>query len=74
MKQLPYGLSELTVAERIELAEDLWDSIVDIPDAVPLTDAQKAELDARLSARGSDPDDVSPWPELRDRLLRRRGS
>jgi putative addiction module component (TIGR02574 family) len=74
MKQLPYGLSELTVAERVELAEDLWDSIVDTPDAVPLTDAQKAELDARLSAHDSDPDNVSPWPEVRDRLLRRRGS
>jgi putative addiction module component (TIGR02574 family) len=74
MKQLPYGLSELSAAERVELAEDLWDSIVDSPDALPLTDAQKVELDARLTAHASEPDQGSPWPEVRERLSRRRGS
>ena len=74
MKQLPYGLSDLSVAERVELAEDLWDSIVDSPDALPLTEAQKAELDARLSAHASEPDQASAWPEVRDRLGRKRGS
>jgi putative addiction module component (TIGR02574 family) len=74
MKQLPYGLSDLTVAERVELAEDLWDSIVDSPDALPLRDAQKAELDARLSAHASEPGQASTWPEVRDRLVRKRGS
>ena len=62
------------VAERVELAEDLWDSIVDSPDALPLTDAQKTELDTRLAAHASEPDKVSPWPEVRERLLRKRGS
>ena len=74
MKQLPYGLSDLTVAERVELAEDLWDSIVESPDALPLTDVQKAELDARLAAHTSEPDSVSRWSEVRERLLRKRDS
>lgn len=74
MKQLPYGLSELSAAERVELAEDLWDSIIDSPDALPLTDAQKAELDSRLEAHASESDQGSPWSEVRGRLSKRRGS
>jgi putative addiction module component (TIGR02574 family) len=41
-------LRKLSVAERIQLVEDLWDSIAADSD-LPLTDAQKAELDRRLS-------------------------
>ena len=38
----------LSIAERIELVGDIWDSIAEVPEAVVLTDAQKAELDQRL--------------------------
>ncbi|MCC5664899.1 addiction module protein [Nostoc sp. CHAB 5784] len=42
------NISELSVSERIQLAEDLWDSILTTPDKVPLNDEQKQELDRRL--------------------------
>jgi len=45
----------LTVAERIELIGDLWDSLAEVPDAVSLTEAQKAELDRRLDAHHRNP-------------------
>ena len=32
---------ELSVAERIELVEDLWDSIAEVPESVELTEEQK---------------------------------
>jgi putative addiction module component (TIGR02574 family) len=37
---LKVDMSELSVAERIQLAEDLWDRILDEPDELPLTAAQ----------------------------------
>jgi hypothetical protein len=40
---LKVDMSELSVAERIQLAEDLWDSILNEQDELPLTDAQKVE-------------------------------
>ena len=48
-------LLELSVAERIQLVEDLWDSIAAVPEALPLTDAQREELDRRLDAYRRDP-------------------
>ena len=41
-------ITRLTPEERLELLEQLWDSLSSTPDAVPLTDAQREELDRRL--------------------------
>jgi putative addiction module component (TIGR02574 family) len=43
-------LYTLPIVERIQLVEDLWDSIASDQGALPLTDAQKTELDRRLDA------------------------
>ncbi len=43
-------LRELPLAERIKLVEDLWDSIAEEQNALPITPEQKAELDRRLDA------------------------
>jgi hypothetical protein len=37
---------QLSIAERIQLAEDIWDSITAFPDAVPLTNEQNKNLTA----------------------------
>ncbi len=44
----------LCIAERIELIGDLWDSMAETPEAIALTEAQKAELDRRLDAHRKD--------------------
>ena len=41
-------ITSLTAQERLELLGRLWDSLSSHPDALPLTDAQRAELDRRL--------------------------
>ena len=52
------GIDRLSVDERLALVEELWDSIaVDLP----LTDAQRAELDRRLAEHEANPDDVVLW-------------
>jgi len=62
---------DMPIAERILFVEDVWDSIAAIPDAVPLTDEQREELDLRLEAHHLDPDASSPWEEVKDRIRKR---
>jgi len=62
----------LSVAERIQLVEDIWDTIIELPQEVPLTDEQKIELDRRLDAYHQNPDEGSPWGEVRDRIRSRK--
>ena len=58
----------LSVAERIQLVEDIWDSIAEVPEAVRLTEEQKTELDRRLDAYHRNPDEGSPWGMVRERI------
>lgn len=62
----------LSVAERIRLAQEIWDSVAAVPDSVPLSQADRDELDRRLAATPADPTAGSPWPDVRARLSRRK--
>ena len=65
---------ELSAAERILLAQDLWDSVMDDPDAWSLSESQRAELDRRLEAyrKGPDSDRDSSWDAVKARIQRAR--
>ena len=71
MRNTAFDFSKLSVAERIQLAEDLWDSIPAEEADVPLTEAQKAELDRRLEDLEQDPDSGESWEVVRARLHER---
>lgn len=58
----------LSIPERIQLVEDIWDTIAEVPEEVGLTGEQKAELDRRLDAYLKNPDEGSPWGMIRDRI------
>jgi len=58
----------LSPAERIQLVEDIWDSILAVPEALSLSDAQRQELDARLEAHRAAPDTGSPWKTVLSRI------
>lgn len=62
------SLFQLTVAERIQLAEDLWDSVAAQPEQIELTPDLIAELDERLVSYKQHPDDVVSWDDVRQRL------
>jgi len=61
----------LSISERIQLVQDIWDSIAEVPDSVSLTDEQKAELDRRLDVYHKNPKGGSPWSLVRERLKSR---
>jgi putative addiction module component (TIGR02574 family) len=65
---LKVNISELSVSERIQLAEDLWDSILTTPDKVPLNDQQKQELDRRLEMHRQNKNQGSTWQSVKERL------
>lgn len=63
------GIDRLSVNERLALLGDLWDSIAAEPDQVPVTDAQKQDLDRRIAAIDANPTTGSTWEEVKARLL-----
>lgn len=61
---------ELPVEERIRLVEAIWDSIAEVPEAVEVSEEQKAELSKRMKAYRANPSAGSPWAEVKARILR----
>ena len=65
-KVLLEEILRLPVRERMQLVEEIWDSIAATPEAVPLPEAHRAELDRRLDHPSSDP--TRSWDEVRAHL------
>lgn len=64
----------LTVEQRIELGEAIWDTVAEDDDAaaLPVSAAHRAELDRRLADLEVDPDAGSSWDDVPGRLERGR--
>ena len=62
----------LSVEERIQLVEAIWDSIAENPESLPITDAQRHELNRRLSEHLKDPGAARPWSQVRESLKRKK--
>ena len=61
-----FGLDKLDVEQRLALIEEIWNSIdADESAAVQLSDAQRAELRARLLEDDANPEDVVSWEEIK---------
>ena len=59
----------MDVPERIKLAQAIWDSIAEVPEAVPLSESDRIEIDRRLEAYYRDPKAGLPWSEVKAKLL-----
>lgn len=72
--ELREELSKLSVAERIELVQELWDGIAAEceREPFPLTEAQREELERRVRELDEHPERAIPWDEARERLRARR--
>ena len=64
-------IDDLNVVERLELIESLWESLVVDPSNVPVTNAQKQLLDARLDEIDRGDDTGIPWDEVKARIIKR---
>ena len=63
------GIDQMTVAERILLVEEIWDSIAAEAEKLPLTESQMQDLQRRIAAYEANPKAGSSWEEVKARLL-----
>ena len=64
----PAGFEDLSIDEKIEYVQSLWDHIAADAATVPLLDWQKKILDERLAELETNPDSTIPWEQVFDRL------
>jgi putative addiction module component (TIGR02574 family) len=65
-------IRELTPAERILLVEEIWDSLASEAESVPVTEAQRRELDERLEAHRRNPHAGAEWDQVKARIGRKK--
>jgi len=58
----------LPAAERLRLVEAIWDSIAAEPESIPISEAQRAEIERRLEEYRRDPSIAIPWDVAKSRL------
>jgi putative addiction module component (TIGR02574 family) len=61
-------IGQLSPKERLNLVEQLWDSLTD--DEVPISSPQEVELDRRMKTLEHDRKDAVAWEELKAGLKR----
>lgn len=64
------NIAQLSAVERLALIEEIWDSLEQ--DDIPLTDAQREEVDRRLDDLEKDPSRGIPWEDVIQRIRNRR--
>ena len=61
----------LPISERIELVEDIWDSIAEETSTpLQLSVEERAELHRRLAEHQADPSSSIPWKQVRATLFK----
>jgi putative addiction module component (TIGR02574 family) len=71
MQLTDLNLAKLSVEERIQLVEDLWDSIASDAGDIAVTDTQRVELERRLTDLQQDTAAGEPWGDVRGRIEKR---
>ncbi len=67
-KLMATDVLDLSIPERIQLVEDIWDTIAIKADLVELTEEEKKIIDKRLKAYHANPSLGSPWGDVLHRI------
>ncbi len=59
---------ELSIPERIQWVEDIWDTITAKASSIELTDEEKSIIDERLEKYHQSPESGSAWEEVYKRI------
>ncbi len=71
MSEPTLNIGELSTEERLQLLEQLWDSLSSTPGGVPLTGPQRQELDRRLDDLEREGAAGIPWNEVLEQIRKR---
>ena len=67
MEKIP-AVAGLTAREKLLLVTELWDDLALHPDGIPVSPDQIAELDSRMEAYRADPENVTTWEAIKERI------
>jgi putative addiction module component (TIGR02574 family) len=70
--ELTEQAKKLSIADRILLVEEIWDTIAEENQAFELTYAQKRELDRRLESARANPEQGRTWDEIKAEFMNSR--
>ena len=73
MNQIPQSVFDLSPSEKLQLVEDLWDDLAATPEAVPVHDWQKQELERRKANLLRNPGSGVQWEHVKRRVRSRYG-
>ncbi len=65
------GIDRLPVEQRMELVQEIWDSIALEMGLLPPTQEEQNELESRVTEDGLSPADVANWDEIKSDALKR---
>jgi putative addiction module component (TIGR02574 family) len=71
MSKPALNIHDLSPEERLRLIEELWDSLNERPGTVPLTNAQREELDRRLDDLECSGPEGIPWDQVLQQIRSR---
>jgi len=63
---------KLSIPERIQLVEDIWDTIASETESVEFTENEKKIIDERLEAYHKNPNEGSSWDEVYKRIVSKK--
>ena len=64
----PPGFDDLSVDEKIDYLQSLWDRIAATPEAVPVPDWHREIIDERLKDLEANPEAGDSWEAVHERL------
>jgi len=71
MTTITTNYKELSISERIQLVEDIWDSIAEETTSVMRLSSEDCdELRRRLASHQADPSSSIPWEQVRTALFK----
>ena len=74
MNTATLNFKALPISERIQLVEDIWDSIAqETPGPLTPSADEEAELSRRLAAHEARPSNSIAWGDVRNRLFQTKG-
>jgi putative addiction module component (TIGR02574 family) len=68
-KQTATDTLNLSIPERIQLVEDIWDTIAIEADQVELTEEEKKIIDERLKLYHQNPGPGSSWKDVYNKIV-----
>jgi putative addiction module component (TIGR02574 family) len=69
MSRVPIDhILELPTAERVAIVQEIWESMIEHPDNIATTEAQRAELERRWVDLQQNPNDGESWDDVKKSL------